>query len=118
MLPKARKQVTVSEGANVSPISAALAAAVLRQRPTADLAHALSFPSIDDAELVDIIYGMFSIVETRQNGLSGTLTWQALGLAMEIYRYPLSLDCVDLGIISLLADLGHNSWSQMLNERS
>jgi hypothetical protein len=69
------------------PLSSVLASAILSGKTTSDITHTLSLPSTPIDEVADTLYHAFAILERHQNGMPGKLILEALGLAVEIYRY-------------------------------
>ncbi|KAJ7581322.1 hypothetical protein C8J56DRAFT_262447 [Mycena floridula] len=67
-------------------LSAALARAVALRKPTADLTHTLSQSSTSLKDMANILYHTYTILESQENGQSGILIWEAVGLTIEVYR--------------------------------
>lgn len=99
-LPRAKKESTTPSKCSLDPhiiyliwtgtarppLSIALAAAVLVRRSAIDVVHVLSAPSIPLAEVIDVLYHAFAVLDASHNGLSLILTWEMLGVVVDVYR--------------------------------
>ncbi|KAK0463953.1 uncharacterized protein EV420DRAFT_1264492 [Desarmillaria tabescens] len=72
---------------SILPLSSGLASAILSRRSTADFTHLLSLSTMPMEEVSHILFQVLTIVETQSRRKLGTLTWQTLGVALEIYRF-------------------------------
>ncbi|PBK97052.1 hypothetical protein ARMGADRAFT_1010562 [Armillaria gallica] len=72
--------------ASILPLSSGLASAILSRKSTADYTHLLSLSTMPMEEVGHILFQVLTIVETQSRGKLGTLTWQTLGVALEVYR--------------------------------
>ncbi|PBK78348.1 hypothetical protein ARMSODRAFT_947241 [Armillaria solidipes] len=72
--------------ASIHPLSSGLASAILSRKSTADYTHLLSLSTMAMEEVGHILFQVLTIVETQSRGKLGTLTWQTLGVALEVYR--------------------------------
>jgi hypothetical protein len=73
---------TPPDGITVSPLSSKLAAAIISKHSTDDLAHILSMTTFPVAEVGEILYQTFSILDRY-----GGIPWSAqVGLALEVYK--------------------------------
>ncbi|KAK0210934.1 hypothetical protein DFS33DRAFT_1296412 [Desarmillaria ectypa] len=71
---------------SILPLSFGLASAILSRKSTADFTHLLSLSTMPMEEVGHILFQVLTIVETQSRGKLGTLTWQTLGVALEVYR--------------------------------
>lgn len=69
------------------PLAVALARAVTLRKTTADLTHTLARPSMSLSNAIDVLYHTYTILELQENGMSGSLMLEAIGLTMEIFKY-------------------------------
>lgn len=71
----------------ITPLSSALAAAIVSRRTAADITHLLALPSTPMNEAVDTLYQTIRILDIRNNEESPFSTWGVLREALVVYRY-------------------------------
>lgn len=67
-------------------LSSSLSSAISSRRTTADIAHILSLPATSFAEVIETFRHTLALLDAQQNGLSRVMTWELLGVAVEVYR--------------------------------